>query len=55
MMSRCIQLDMECAARAGCTAVLLGALDPEDQGFAKFPPQLRFADFTAFGRSLRRE
>jgi phosphoglycolate phosphatase len=48
-------LDMECAARAGCTAVLLGVLDPEDQGFAKFPPQLRFADFTAFGRSLRRE
>ena len=48
-------LDMECAARAGCTAVLLGALDPEDQGFAKFPPQLRFSDFTALGRSLRRE
>ena len=47
-------LDMECAARAGCTAVLLGALDPEDQGFAKFPPQLRFADFTALRRSLRR-
>jgi len=48
-------LDMECAARAGCTAVLLGALDSEDQGFAKFPPQLRFADFTALGRSLQRE
>jgi phosphoglycolate phosphatase len=48
-------LDMECAARAGCTAVLLGALDPEDQGFARFPPQLFFADFTALGRSLRRE
>ena len=48
-------LDMECAARAGCTAVLLGALDPEDQGFANFPPQLRFTDFTALGRSLRRE
>jgi phosphoglycolate phosphatase len=48
-------LDMECAARAGCTPVLLGALDPEDQGFAKFPPQLRFADFTALGQSLRRE
>jgi phosphoglycolate phosphatase len=48
-------LDMECAARAGCTAVLLGTLDAEDQGFAKFPPQLRFADFTALGRSLRPE
>jgi phosphoglycolate phosphatase len=48
-------LDMECATRAGCTAVLLGALDPEDQGFVKFPPQLHFADFTALGRSLRRE
>jgi phosphoglycolate phosphatase len=48
-------LDMECAARAGCTAVLLGALDPEDQGFVKFPPQRRFADFTALGRSLRGE
>ena len=48
-------LDMECAARAGCTAVLLGALDAEDQGFAKFPPRLRFADFTSLGRSLRRE
>ena len=47
-------LDMECAARAGCAAVLLGPLDPEDQGFAKFPPQLRFADFTALGRALRR-
>ena len=38
-------LDMECAARAGCTAVLLGALDPEDQGFAQFPaatPLCRF-------------
>ena len=48
-------LDMECAARAGCTAVLLGALDPKDQSFAKFPPQLRFADFTALRQSLRRE
>ena len=45
-------LDMECAMRAGCTAVLLGALDPADQGFAQFPPQLRFADFTALGQSL---
>jgi phosphoglycolate phosphatase len=48
-------LDMECAARAGCTPVLLGALDPEDQGFVKFPPQLHFADFSSLGRSLRGE
>jgi phosphoglycolate phosphatase len=46
-------LDMECAARAGCTAVLLGALDPEDQGFVPFPPQLHFADFSALGQALR--
>ncbi|HXR88487.1 MAG TPA: HAD family hydrolase [Stellaceae bacterium] len=48
-------LDMECATRAGCTAVLLGEIDSEDQGFAQFPPQLHFTDFTALGRSLRRE
>jgi phosphoglycolate phosphatase len=46
-------LDMECAARAGCTSVLLGPLDPEDQGFVAFPPQHRFADFTALGQVLR--
>jgi phosphoglycolate phosphatase len=48
-------LDMECASRAGCIGVLLGTLDPEDHGFVRFPPQLCFADFTAFGRSLRGE
>jgi phosphoglycolate phosphatase len=48
-------LDMECAARAGCVGVLVGAIDPEDQGFVKFPPQRRFADFMALGRSLRSE
>jgi phosphoglycolate phosphatase len=48
-------LDMECATRAGCTAVLLGEIDSEDQGFVQFPPQLHFTDFTALGRSLRRE
>lgn len=48
-------LDMECAARAGCTAVLLGELDPADQGFTRFPPQFRFADVTALGRSLHGE
>lgn len=48
-------LDMECAARAGCTAVLLGTIDPDDRGFAEFPPQLRFADFAELGRALRRD
>lgn len=46
-------LDMECAARAGCVGVLLGATESEDQGFAAFPPQRRYADFTALGRALR--
>lgn len=45
-------LDMECAARAGCIGVLVGAGDATDQGFVQFPPQQRFADFTALGRSL---
>lgn len=48
-------LDMECAARAGCVGVLIGDGDPQDQGFARFPPQRRFADFTALGRLLRGE
>jgi len=39
-------LDMECAARAGCVGVLLGALDVADEGFAKFPPARQFASFT---------
>jgi phosphoglycolate phosphatase len=48
-------LDMECAARAGCVGVLVGAIDPEDQGFVRFPPQRQFADFTALGLGLRGE
>ena len=48
-------LDMECAARAGCVGVLLGAGDPEDQAFVRFPPQRRFADVTALARWLRDE
>jgi phosphoglycolate phosphatase len=45
-------LDMECAARAGCIGVLVGAGDREDQGFVRYLPQRRFADVTALGRSL---
>lgn len=48
-------LDMECAARAGCIGVLLGALDPQDQGFAQFPPARQFASFTELARQLRGE
>lgn len=48
-------LDMECAARAGCVGVLVGAGDDEDKGFLTFPPDRRFADFTALGRCLRGE
>jgi phosphoglycolate phosphatase len=48
-------LDMECAARAGCVGVLLGSADAEDQEFVAFPPQRRYADFTALARSLRAE
>jgi phosphoglycolate phosphatase len=48
-------LDMECAARAGCIGVLVGVGDGEEQGFDKFPPQLRFADVTALGRWLQSE
>lgn len=45
-------LDMECAARAGCVGVLLGAVDPQDQGFVQFPPGLQFAVFTELARHL---
>jgi len=47
-------LDMECAARAGCTGVLMGAPDPQDEAFARFPPAYRFADFTALAARLQR-
>jgi phosphoglycolate phosphatase len=45
-------LDMECASRAGCVGVLMGAVDPADQGFAKFPPARQFASFTELARHL---
>ena len=48
-------LDMECAARAGCVGVLVGEIDPEDPGFATFPPQRRFDNLTALSRGLPRE
>ncbi len=45
-------LDMECAARAGCIGVLLGARDPADQGFVRFPPARHFASVTELARHL---
>ena len=48
-------LDMECASRSGCVGVLLGAIDPEDEGFARFPPVLQFAAFSELARHLRGE
>lgn len=45
-------LDMECAARAECTGILVGELDPLDQGFIQFPPQRQFATFTELSRYL---
>jgi phosphoglycolate phosphatase len=46
-------LDMECAANAGCRAVLLGERDPEDAGFAHWPPSLHFSDTAALLAHLR--
>jgi phosphoglycolate phosphatase len=46
-------LDMECAANAGCLAVLLGAQDQADPGFARFPPALQFSACAALGRHLK--
>jgi len=48
-------LDMECAARAGCTGILVGEIDAEDQGFARFPPTRRFASIVELARALRGE
>jgi phosphoglycolate phosphatase len=45
-------IDMECAANAGCVGVLLGALDQEDAGFARFPPALQFPACEALARHL---
>jgi phosphoglycolate phosphatase len=47
-------IDMECAARAGCVGVLIGALDLQDEGFKRYPPDLQFADVTSFARHLAR-
>lgn len=48
-------LDMECAARAGCVGVLIGATDPADEGFARFPPQRRFSSIAELALYLRAE
>ena len=46
-------LDMECAANSGCRAVLIGAPDPADPGFVRFPPALNFPECAALSRHLR--
>jgi phosphoglycolate phosphatase len=46
-------LDMECAANAGCAGVLIGAIDPSDAGFARFPPVMRFPGCAALARHLK--
>jgi phosphoglycolate phosphatase len=46
-------LDMECAANAGCRGVLVGAGDPGDPGFARFPPSLRFSSCSELSVHLR--
>jgi phosphoglycolate phosphatase len=46
-------IDMECAANSGCHGVLLGALDPGDPGFARFPPALQFPACAVLSRHLR--
>jgi phosphoglycolate phosphatase len=46
-------LDLECAALAGCTGVLLGVADPADLGFAKYPAALQFSACAALARHLK--
>ncbi|HXQ51978.1 MAG TPA: HAD family hydrolase [Stellaceae bacterium] len=46
-------LDMECAANAGCTGVLVGALDEADADFVRFPPALRFPACAALALHIR--
>ena len=45
-------IDMECAANSGCVAVLLGGAAPAEE-FARFPPQLSFADEASLFRALQ--
>ena len=45
--------DLQCAALAGCTGVLLGAADPADSGFAKYPARLHFSACAALARHLK--
>jgi phosphoglycolate phosphatase len=45
-------IDMECAWNSGCIAVLLGSEAPAAE-FARFRPQLRFADEASLFRALR--
>jgi phosphoglycolate phosphatase len=45
-------IDMECAANAGCTGVLLGG-DTNDAALAEFPPVLQFTACAALSRHVR--
>ena len=46
-------LDMECAANAGCRAVLLGTHAVEEAALGRFPPDLRIADCAELASLLR--
>jgi phosphoglycolate phosphatase len=46
-------IDMECAANSGCVSVLVGALDPADDRFARFPPALQFPACSDLASHLR--
>ena len=46
-------IDMECAANSGCLGVLVGALDANDPGFARFPPALQFPACAALAAHFR--
>ena len=45
-------VDMECAEKAGCIGILLGATEPGEE-FARFAPRLSFADEGSLYRSLQ--
>jgi hypothetical protein len=50
-----VAVDMECALNSGCVAVLLGNAEPPEEfvrEFARFPPQLSFADGADLFRAL---
>jgi phosphoglycolate phosphatase len=46
-------IDMECAANAGCTGVLLGEFDEADQGLVLYPPKLHFRACSSLSKHIR--